>query len=98
MEYIARKKWSHVITGALLCCIVVFAACKNNIGLGSTIDINPPEIKSVYPPIGAVIRGDFVLAVKAEDDTKIQQVSAIIKSKDTDRKYAENFILSEDTE
>ena len=96
MEYIARKKWSHVITGALLCCIVVFAACKNNIGLGSTIDINPPEIKSVYPPIGAVIRGDFVLAVKAEDDTKIQQVSAIIKSKDTDRKYAENFILSED--
>lgn len=89
------KKRMHVIAGVLLCCIAAFTTCKNNIGLGSTIDINAPEIKSVYPPIGAVIRGDFILAVKAEDDTKIKQVAALVTSKNKDRKYAQNFILSE---
>ena len=93
MKHIVRKTWSHVIAVALLCCIAVFTTCKNNIGLGNTIDINPPEIKSVYPPIGAVIKGSFILAVKAEDDTTIKQVSALIKNESL--KYAENFILSE---
>ena len=89
MKHIVRKTWSHVIAVALLCCIAVFTTCKNNIGLGNTIDINPPEIKSVYPPIGAVIKGSFILAVKAEDDTTIKQVSALIKNESL--KYAENF-------
>ena len=89
-------KIRFLTVAAALCCIGLFTTCKNTVGLGGTVDITPPEIKSVYPPIGAVIRGPFILAVEAKDDTKIEQVSALIKSKNTDFKYAENFILSAD--
>ena len=85
-----------LIAAVALCCIGLFTTCKNSVGLGGTVDITPPEIKSVYPPIGAVIRGSFILAVEAKDDTKVEQVSALIKSKSADIKYAENFILSAD--
>jgi len=43
-------KIRFLIVAAALCCIGLFTTCKNTVGLGGTVDITPPEIKSVYPP------------------------------------------------
>ena len=69
-----------VPVAALILTIPLFTTCKNNIGMGGTIDINPPTIKndSVYPPNNAVIKGAFRLAVKADDDTGVNAVTAVI--------------------
>ncbi|MGP1431738.1 MAG: hypothetical protein ACTTJ4_05430 [Treponema sp.] len=63
-----RTVWTAAV---IVCCIALFTTCKNSVGLGETIDINPPTIKndSVYPPNNAIIKGAFKLAVKADDDT-----------------------------
>lgn len=87
------RKVYQLIAAAALCCIGLFTTCKNNIGLGSTIDINAPTIKSIYPPIGAVIRDNFTVAIEAEDDTKVKQVSVLIVNAET--KEAKQFLLKE---
>ena len=68
------------VAALLICFIALFTTCKNNIGMGGTIDINPPTIKndSVYPPNNAIIKGAFKLAVKADDDTGVNAVTAVI--------------------
>ena len=68
----------------LVCFIVLFTTCKNNIGMGGTVDVNPPTIRndSVYPPNNAVIKGAFKLAVKADDDTGVNAVTAVITTAD----------------
>ena len=68
----------------LVCFIAFLTTCKNNIGMGGTIDINPPTIKndSVYPPNNAIIKGAFKLAVKADDDTGVNAVTAVITTAD----------------
>ena len=68
------------VAALLMCFIALFTTCKNNIGMGGTIDINPPTIKndSVYPPNNAIIKGAFKLAVKADDDTGVNAVTAVI--------------------
>ena len=77
-----QKRW---IAGAALCFIALFTTCKNNIGLGGTIDINPPviDISTIYPPSGAVIKGQFTLAVNVSDDTSVHAVTVTITNKDT---------------
>jgi len=56
-----------------LCCIGLFTTCKNTVGLGETVDINPPtlDVSTIYPPAGAVIRDTFVLSIEAKDDSGI---------------------------
>ena len=72
------------IATLLICFIVLFTTCKNNIGMGGTVDVNPPTIKndSVYPPNNAIIKGSFKLAVKADDDTGVNAVIAVITTAD----------------
>ena len=52
--------------------------------MGGTVDVTPPTIKndSVYPPNNAVIKGAFKLAVKADDDTGVNAVTAVITTAD----------------
>jgi len=69
----------------ILCFIAVFTTCRNNIGLGGTIDINPPKIENVYPPIGAVIKNGFTLAVEASDDTSVKSVTVTVTEKESGR-------------
>ena len=80
------KKRGRIVLAAtlLLCFIALFTTCKNNIGLGGSIDINPPMIKndSMYPPNNAIIKGAFTLAVKADDDTGVNAVTAVITTAD----------------
>ena len=68
----------------LVCFIVLLTTCKNNIGMGGTVDINPPTIRndSVYPPNNAIIKGAFTLAVKVDDDTGVNAVTAVITTAD----------------
>ena len=68
----------------LVCFIALLTTCKNNIGMGGTVDINPPTIRndSVYPPNNAIIKGAFTLAVKVDDDTGVNAVTAVITTAD----------------
>ena len=52
--------------------------------MGGTVDINPPTIRndSVYPPNNAIIKGAFTLAVKVDDDTGVNAVTAVITTAD----------------
>lgn len=67
-----------LMAAAVLCCIGLFTTCKNTVGLGGAVDINPPtlDVSTIYPPAGAVIRDTFVLSIEAKDDSGIASVSA----------------------
>ena len=67
-----------LMAAAALCCIGLFTTCKNTVGLGGTVDINPPtlDVSTIYPPAGAVIRDTFVLSIEAKDDSGIASVTA----------------------
>ena len=84
MVTVLRKGQRLVIVG-VICVIALLTTCQNSVGLGGTIDINPPTIdaKMMYPPVGAVIRDNFILSVEAKDDTKIDAVTVSI-TPDTD--------------
>lgn len=72
-----RTVWAVAL---IICFIALFTTCKNNIGLGGTVDINPPtlDVSTIYPPAGAVIRDDFILSIEAKDDSGIASVNVSV--------------------
>ncbi|MGP1594632.1 MAG: Ig-like domain-containing protein [Treponema sp.] len=78
-------------------CTSVFAltTCKDVVGLGEAVDINPPIIRSdsIYPPMNAVVRGSFCVSVTVEDDRKVETVSAMLTCLDGGAAYSESFYL-----
>lgn len=72
-----RTVWAVAL---IICFIALFTTCKNNIGLGGTVDINPPtlDVSTIYPPAGAVIRDDFILSIEAQDDSGIASVNVSV--------------------
>ena len=68
-----------------VCCIALFTTCKDAVGLGGSIDINPPAIDAskIYPPVGSVIREHFILSAAVSDDTQVTAVTATIVDADT---------------
>ena len=58
---------------SLICISAVFTACKENIGLGQSVDTESPTIKIDYPPTGAIIRKSFVLGGTWGDDKGFQK-------------------------
>ena len=72
-------------TALFVCCIALFTTCKDAVGLGGSIDINPPAIDAskIYPPVGSVIREHFILSAAVSDDTQVTAVTATIVDADT---------------
>lgn len=65
------------VTVVFLCIISIafFTTCKGGIGLGGTIDINPPTIYAAYPPANAVVRDTFTLKGMIDDDVGVKTVT-----------------------
>jgi len=84
MVNVLRKSQNLIVIG-VICAIALLTTCKNNIGLGETIDINPPKIdaSTLYPPAGSVIRDCFTLSVATYDDTEVTAVTATIVDANT---------------
>ncbi|ULQ60973.1 Ig-like domain-containing protein [Brucepastera parasyntrophica] len=52
--------------------IIVLSTCE--IGLGDSVDTKPPTLSVDYPPSSAVIRGTFVIAGNASDETRVDSI------------------------
>ena len=60
----------------ILFTVFLSVTCKQNIGLGGTIDIERPDGQIIYPDAGgAPIRGSFVMKGTAKDDEGVKDVS-----------------------
>ena len=69
---------------SLICISAVFTACKENIGLGQSVDTESPTIKIDYPPTGAIIRKSFVLGGTWGDDKGVTGISIKVFKKESD--------------
>jgi hypothetical protein len=88
-----NKVFFPVLVIAAAVAIALFsAACE--VGLGEAIDANPPSVTIDYPPTGAIIREDFLLAGTTADDTGVRSVSVSLVNTDTNESYgAPNAVL-----
>ncbi|MGP1594779.1 MAG: Ig-like domain repeat protein [Treponema sp.] len=75
--------------------VFALTTCKDVVGLGGAVDINPPIIRSetIYPPVNAVIRDSFLVSVVVEDDRQVETVSALLTCLDGGAVYSELFYL-----
>ena len=72
---------------SLLSAIALFAVISCEIGLGSAVDTEVPEISIETPMVGAVIRDSFTISGNWSDDGSIKSVSLILKDTENDKKY-----------
>ncbi len=73
---------------ALVTEILLIAACKN-IGLGESVDTQPPEVAVSYPPVAATVHGTVVLYGTYKDDKSVAGV--VVEVLDSDQKTIEEF-------
>lgn len=55
---------------------LIFTTCE--VGLGSSVDTESPEVAVTYPPANAAVRGTFVLAGTCSDDKNVASVSVTL--------------------
>ena len=68
----------------ILFTVFLSVTCKQNVGLGGTVDIERPEGSITYPDAGETpIRGSFVMRGTAYDDEEVSSVSVVFKNKKT---------------
>ena len=79
-----KKKNNVLFFTLVICTVMTVFTCKQNIGLGGTVDIERPDGQITYPDAGgAPIRGSFVMKGTAKDDEGVKDVSVVFKNKDT---------------
>ena len=71
------KKLGYVL---LLVLIALTTSCE--IGLGSSVDTDPPTLEITTPPVDSIIRDKFVIGGKWSDDGEIAGVSVTLKKTD----------------
>lgn len=69
-----RKLFGFLFVIATLVCVL---SC--NVGLGESVDTEPPTVSVLYPPESSVIRDSFILSGKTEDDKEVKEVQIIVK-------------------
>ena len=68
----------------ILFTVFLSVTCKQNVGLGGTIDIDRPEGEITYPDAGETpIRGSFVMKGYARDDDGIKSITISFKNIET---------------
>ncbi len=70
------KKIKHILISTAAIFAVIFSSCE--VGLGSSIDKDPPTIRVTYPPEASVVKGSFILAGECNDDQKVMSVNVEI--------------------
>ncbi len=91
-----RRIFSGFLYSALFALtLIVYSACPQNVALGGSVDILPPNGEITYPDAGETpIRGSFVLKGTAKDDEGVQAVSIVfenIETKDRTRSFSANL-------
>lgn len=69
-----RKLFVFLFVIATFVCVL---SC--NVGLGESVDTEPPTVSVLYPPESSVIRDSFILSGKTEDDKEVKEVQIIVK-------------------
>ena len=79
------KKKNNVLFFTLVIFTIMMAfSCKQNVGLGGTVDIERPEGSITYPDAGETpIRGSFVMRGTAYDDDGIKSITISFKNIET---------------
>ena len=80
------KKKNNVLFFTLVIFTIMMAfTCKQNVGLGGTVDIERPEGSITYPDAGETpIRGSFVMRGTAKDDDGIKSITISFKNVKTE--------------
>lgn len=74
MKKVFLNVWKKALVLSLAVIPFVITACGEDSGLGSTVDTEAPKIEITYPPLGANIRGTFVLAGNCDDDKSVKSI------------------------
>jgi len=83
----ARIGKTALVAALIMCFTALFTTCKNNIGLGGTLNIYPPNGGIDYPDTRETpIRGSFVLKGTASDGDGIKSISVVFENIDTKKK------------
>lgn len=69
-----RKLFGFLFVIATFVCVL---SC--NVGLGESVDTEPPTVSVLYPPESSIIRDSFILSGKTEDDKEVKEVKIIVK-------------------
>ena len=87
------KKKNRVLSFALIVLTAITGfTCKQNIGLGDTIDIERPRGEITYPNAGETpIRGSFVIEGWAKDDGGVRSISVRFKNKETGKELSVSY-------
>ena len=59
--------------------LLVIAGCKENVGLGESVDTVNPEVSINYPPSGAVIMDSFYIGGECSDDKGVSKINVELK-------------------
>ena len=85
----SKKQTKLATTFSILCCFAFifsnFSSCE--VGLGSSVDTEAPEITIVSPSVGSIIRDKFALSGRWGDDGSVADIWVTLKRTDgkTDR-------------
>lgn len=71
---------SKILYGTVTCSMLVmflflFSSCE--VGLGSAVDTQPPEITIEYPFVDSVIREEFIISGTCKDETSVNNVNVV---------------------
>ncbi|HAC32420.1 MAG TPA: hypothetical protein DCF70_07330, partial [Treponema sp.] len=97
MKFNSRRLIFSFVCGISLSFAFLFTACKENVGLGESVDTESPTLSITYPPSAAQIRGTFVFAGTCSDDKYVESVKLTIKNTTTKETFTANTVaLGED--
>ena len=86
------------VGGLISLLLVVLLSCGEDAGLGSTVDVLPPELSISYPPAAAAINGTFEFAGTCSDDKGVVRVEVSVKNLDTGVDYGKSLAkIAEDS-
>ncbi len=83
-------------TLAVIAGVMLTLTC-NNVGLGESVDTQPPSLKLTYPESNVIIRDSFIIAGTCSDETSVASVTVTVKNTGTGTTFlTENAEISSD--
>ena len=91
-----KKSLLSCLIGIIFIPVIIFSACE--IGLGASVDVEAPKIDFSDATItsGAVVRDDFAVFGRWEDDGSIGSITATLKNLSTGSEFQKEGAINED--
>ena len=80
--FFRKNLLKSLLAAAVIIPLTAVFSCKD-IGLGEAVDVSAPTASISYPPVGAVIRGSFVLSGECTDDVLVTSVNVRVVNTNT---------------